>query len=443
MSCLEIDIDKDAPEWSALTDNRDFKAIPSWDPIDRAVNDELVSESFLLDQKFLKYRSLIMRALATAVYISEDIHPSRTAAFNLSSKKKSTDTNNTINIIPSIFSDSERAFLLSPVLESLIEVLVQHQKEVHDDGSDFNVSNKCAFGPDTSRLTLYSKSSHIDILVTLLKLTNNVYKLVSTKDTKEQEGIKGVLSTLTETAMKKFQTMVTDTTEFLNNHETKFFQRHEKLEFIVNATESSCFAAILCGVCQVLLKSGNKFLLPNSANVDNICNSSHNSGKVSTGKASKKKGNKNSSITSIEFRKDLVDTYVVFNEMVSKLGECISSLLGLVEKFENIVASDELSALQTQFSTLGLTNNTEVAKKSNHCEKTSDKLSQNHALVNNKMTDEAEVYVNDLQQNTPLNNVLVDIQKQLENSYKISFLQIKTVIKNKQNYFSYLKCDTT
>ena len=50
---------------------------------------------------------------------------------------------------------------------------------------------------------------------------------------------------------------------------------------------------------------------------------------------------------------------------------------------------------------------------------------------------------NDLQQNKPLNNVLVDILKQLENSYKISFLQIKTVIKNKQNYFSYLKCDTT
>merc|ERR1712150_102656 len=259
---------------------------------------------------------------------------------------------------------------------------------------------------------------------------------------KSKKALKKVLSTLTETALKKFQTMVTDTTEFLNNHKTKFFQRHEKLEFIVNATESSCFAAILCGVCQVLLKSGNKFLLPNSANVDNICNSSHNSGKVSTGKASKKKGNKNSSITSIEFRKDLVDTYVVFNEMVSKLGECISSLLGLVEKFENIAVSDELSALQTQFSTLGLTNNAEVAKKPNHCEKTSDKLSQNHALVN-KMTDEAKVYVNDLQQNTPLNNVLVDIQKQLENSYKISFLQIKTVIKNKQNYFSYLKCDTT
>ena len=45
MSCLEIDPDKDVPEWSVLTDNRDFKALPSWDPIDRAVNDDLISEN--------------------------------------------------------------------------------------------------------------------------------------------------------------------------------------------------------------------------------------------------------------------------------------------------------------------------------------------------------------------------------------------------------------
>ena len=86
MSCLEIEPEKDSPEWSTLTDNRDFKAVPSWDPVDRAVNDELISESFLLEQKFLKYRSLAMRALATAVYISEDIHPSRVAAANIAKK---------------------------------------------------------------------------------------------------------------------------------------------------------------------------------------------------------------------------------------------------------------------------------------------------------------------------------------------------------------------
>jgi hypothetical protein len=37
----------------------------------------LISESFLLDQKFLKFRSLFMRSLAAAVYMSEDIHPAR------------------------------------------------------------------------------------------------------------------------------------------------------------------------------------------------------------------------------------------------------------------------------------------------------------------------------------------------------------------------------
>jgi N-terminal acetyltransferase B complex non-catalytic subunit len=114
MSCLEIDPEKDAPEWSVLTDNRDFKAIPSWDPIDRAVNDDLISESYLLEQKFLKFRSLTMRALATAVYISEDIHPSRIAASNVASKCKTTGEQ---DVVPEKLNDSDRASLLCPVLE--------------------------------------------------------------------------------------------------------------------------------------------------------------------------------------------------------------------------------------------------------------------------------------------------------------------------------------
>ena len=136
MSCLEIEPDKNKPDWSKLTDNRDFKAVPSWDPVDRAVNDDMISESFLLEQKFLKYRSFAMKSLATAVYMSEDIHPSRIAASNIAMKKEKdvSNVNNTANdVVTQTFSDLERSSLLFPVLESLVESLESHHQEVNKD----------------------------------------------------------------------------------------------------------------------------------------------------------------------------------------------------------------------------------------------------------------------------------------------------------------------
>ena len=433
MSCLEIDPEKDAPEWSVLTDNRDFKAMPSWDPIDRAVNDDLISESFLLDQKFLKFRSLTMRALATAVYISEDIHPSRIAASNMASKSKKNGQN---EVILEKLNDSERATFLCPVLKKLIEGLVQHQKEVAKDPVDFTALNKSAFGPDTSRLTLYVKSFHIDLLVTLLNLTHDVYKLVCTKDPVEQVDLKQSLTILSKNSIAKFQDIVTNVTELVNTHGPHLFGRHEKLELIVNATESSSFAAILCGVCQVLLKSGNKFLTkPNQADSANNSNTTSNAGKASSNKVSKKKGNKNSSVTNIEIRKDLFDFYSVFNEIIRHFGESTSSLLLVVENFEKIVADDQVSILQNKISSLKLVK--ENGKIQKQCE-SKLKIIQNHTEPDENDKKEEEK----LQGRLSLDEIQLDILKQTESSYGISFLQIKTVLQNKQNYFSFLKCDT-
>ena len=447
MSCLEIDPDKDVPEWAILTDNRDFKAIHSWDPIDRAVNDDLISESFLLDQKFLKLRSLAMRALATAVYISEDIHPSRIAASNVAAKNKSCEPNvpSTMNnIITQNISDSERASLLSPVLERLIDGLVQHQKEVVQDRVDFSVPNNSALGPDSPRLRLYARTLHIELLVTLLKFTLNVYKMVSTKDPIEQDGAKQLLETLSKDATTKFQNMVANVTEFVNTQGTRLFQRCEKLETIINVTESSSFAAILCGVCQVLLKSGNKFLNTSKGTPASSSNSPANSGKVSTNKGGKKKGGKNSSVTSVEIRKDLIDFYPTFNEMLNNFDSSISSLLLLVEDFEKVVALDQLSVLQTKFSKLKLCeiNENQSGDLQNHCEKQTDIGCQNHEPADSsEMIETIKDKGNDEQHNKTLDAIQLDILKQMESSYGISFLQIKTVVQNKQNYFSFLKCD--
>ena len=44
----------------------------------RAVTDQLVAESFMFEQRFLRFRSLTMRAIAAAVYLSEeDVYQAR------------------------------------------------------------------------------------------------------------------------------------------------------------------------------------------------------------------------------------------------------------------------------------------------------------------------------------------------------------------------------
>ena len=40
------------------------------------VTDDLISESFMQDQKFLKYRSLILRCVAACLFLAEDMQPS-------------------------------------------------------------------------------------------------------------------------------------------------------------------------------------------------------------------------------------------------------------------------------------------------------------------------------------------------------------------------------
>ena len=47
----------------------------------RSFTDDSISDSFLQDQNFLKFRSLFMRSLAAAVNLSEDTHPTRLASW--------------------------------------------------------------------------------------------------------------------------------------------------------------------------------------------------------------------------------------------------------------------------------------------------------------------------------------------------------------------------
>ena len=65
---------------SFQTDNRDFKAMVSFDCPEKAVTDELISESFVQEQNYLRLRSLTLRSLVAAVAITEDVTPKSKSA---------------------------------------------------------------------------------------------------------------------------------------------------------------------------------------------------------------------------------------------------------------------------------------------------------------------------------------------------------------------------
>ena len=454
MSCLEIDPNKDVIEWTELTDNRDYKAIPSWEPSDRAVTDDLISESFISEQKFLKFRSLTARALAAAVYISEDIHPSRAAAINMSECKRNEENGtevasgcrlpgtNTSSVNKNvILSDSERANLISPVLKKLICSLEEHINEVVSavagekiDSSSPMVFNKSISGPDTSRLFLYMRNKHNDLLIIMLKLTLAVYKMASTVDLEEKDTATKIATELSNQAGEQFKLMVGNLANLINcnsQEEAKICERSDKLESIVNVTESSSFAAILCGVCQVLLKSGNKFVSDQNKMPNNIKNDARVSNHKGATKSGKKKGGKGgtSSVSSTGsstegIKKGLFGFCYVFNELLLNFQSGLTSLLSSVKDFENMISLDQLSVLQTKFSTLSL-----------------HRLGQGESVISDKGMN--ALGDRETKNDSLLDEVQLDILKQMESSYGISFLQIKTVVQNKLNYFSVLKCDTS
>ncbi len=70
VSYLDIDPAKEGIAWKELVDSRDFKAMASFDPPDKTVSDDMIAESFMLEQRFLRLRSLTVRAFVAAVHLS-------------------------------------------------------------------------------------------------------------------------------------------------------------------------------------------------------------------------------------------------------------------------------------------------------------------------------------------------------------------------------------
>ena len=101
----------------------------------RSVTDDLISESFVQDQKFLKYRSLILRSIASSLSL-------------VSSHNDSKQMNGSINSGKTL-------------LESLINQLEDHHHQVAKDDLSYKPLDSPLQGPDRSRLSLYVDQSKV------------------------------------------------------------------------------------------------------------------------------------------------------------------------------------------------------------------------------------------------------------------------------------------
>jgi len=74
MSYLDLtDEDKDSQNWDKKKDNRDLTTMVSWAPPEDNVDKNLVEESFLHELLFSRTRQLLLRTIASAVFLSEDM----------------------------------------------------------------------------------------------------------------------------------------------------------------------------------------------------------------------------------------------------------------------------------------------------------------------------------------------------------------------------------
>ena len=115
----------------------------------RSVTDDLISESFVQDQRFLKYRSLILRSIA--------------ASLNLLNAK------NIVNGGEEATNQAENV-----ILESLISQLQEHHDQVLKEEVNYKALDSPIQGPYRSRLSLYVK--HGQLMIAMFRGVSSLHQ---------------------------------------------------------------------------------------------------------------------------------------------------------------------------------------------------------------------------------------------------------------------------
>jgi len=334
--------DKDSKDWDQRKDNRDLTTMASWDPPALDLSKEMVSSSFRSELLYSRTRQLVLRAVASAVYLSEDMVPLKDTNGNGSSNGEvptaSSLASNLINLTDSLKSHWSTCCQESPKTSSASGYLPLR-------------------APVTPTIHSYSTSGQVDTVLDMLRIASRIQKVQVDSETKD----------LMVESFSHLKSSLEGLEASVESSSHEFLERGEILAQLVWVLESVGLSAIMCGVVLSLVRGGGN-----------------------SGAKGGKKSKKGKSAVQQQFS-DLADSYT---NMLINLQDVASKLLELTEKLETRFSTDSLSY--------------EMSALSVNVDETLEKEGS-------------------------------EVIKQMEKSYTESFYQIKTILKNKQNYVSFLR----
>lgn len=342
VSYLDLaDEDKDSKDWDKRKDNRDLNTMASWDPPDVDLTTQVVTDSFQTELLYSRTRQLLLRTIASAVYLSEDMIPVK-------------DTNTSTTNGESLPSTS-----LASNLISLTSSLQSHWSTCHKKSSEIIPlsTHLPPRAPTTPSLKSYSMSGQVATVLDMLGVATRIQQVQVDTQTKD----------LMVGSSYHLERSLEELANKIGSSSHKLLERGELLEQVIWLLESVGLSAILCGVVLSLIRGGG-----------------------AGGSKGGKKGKKGKGAVQQQFI-DLADSY---SNMLMRLQGVASKLLELTEKLESSISADSLAE---QMSGLLVDADDMLAKEA------------------------------------------VEVGKKMEKSYTESFYQIKTILKNKQNYLSFMR----
>jgi len=345
VSYLDLaDEDKDSKDWDQRKDNRDLTTMASWNPPHLDLTEEMVESSFMTELLYSRARQLLLRAIASAVFLAEDFIP-----------VKDTMQSNTNGDIPTTTSLASNLSSLTSSLQSHWSTCCQAPTAPATPGT-----SRPPRTPVTPSLHSYSVSGQVDTVLDMLRVASKIHEVQVDTETKElMVGSSTHLESSLEVLAKRIE-----------SSSQELLERGEILGAVVWLVESVGLSAILSGAVLSLLRGGG-------------------AGGMGGSKGGKK-GKKGKHAVQQQFT-GLVDSYT---NMLDRLQGVAKKLLELTEKFEASISADSLT----------------------------DKISGLSVDADELLEKEAS-----------------EVGKKMEKSYTESFYQIKTIVKNKQNYLSFLR----
>ena len=173
------------------------------------------------DQRYLKYRSFMLRICACALYLSEDIFPPR--EFNGNSTENGAENNGA----------ASKSDMLTSMLKNLLEKLITTHDSVIKNEANYKTLENCINGPDRSRLTFFVMGEHVELLIILVKGVLEAQKWNQGGNMKEfVEKASSLFAKMSENVIKSCQI---DSVESIVN-------REEHFERLVNLLEVTHFS---------------------------------------------------------------------------------------------------------------------------------------------------------------------------------------------------------